>query len=188
MSLVGKAVVVTGAASGIGRATAVLLASQGASVVVAGRSALRGAEVVDQICSGGRHSSGSAIFHQVDVSKGLAEMQRLVHACHDTFGRLDGLFNNAGIVECSDAHGCGGGDDEGLSQLWGGADTMMQTNVLSCIWAVQAAVPLMRSGGVFVNNSSVAAGSSLGSGTTSPLCVSHPAQQLLSNTRLRLPC
>ena len=111
----------------------------------------------------------AAIFHQIDVSKGPGEMQRLMRACCDTFGKLDGLFNNAGIAEDSGAAD-GVADNAGLARLWAGAEAVMETNVLSCIWGVQAAAPLMAAGGAIVNNSSVAAGSSLGSGTTSPLC------------------
>ena len=88
----GKVVVVTGGASGIGRATALAFAREGASVVVADVDATGGAETVRQIQAGGN----DALFVRTDVSKS-ADWQYLTGTAIDRYGRIDVLFNNAGI-------------------------------------------------------------------------------------------
>ena len=86
----GKVVIVTGGSFGIGRATAIAFAAQGAKVVVA--DWIEDHETVDLIKSSG----GEAIFVLCDVSK-AAEVKRLVEKTISSFGRLDYAFNNAGI-------------------------------------------------------------------------------------------
>jgi NAD(P)-dependent dehydrogenase (short-subunit alcohol dehydrogenase family) len=88
----GKVVVVTGAGSGIGRAAAVLLAREGARVVVANRSPKKGEETVDRITSAG----GEARFLQTDVSR-EADCVRLIASTIEAYGKLDVLVNNAAI-------------------------------------------------------------------------------------------
>src|SRR5206468_2199984 len=88
----GKAAVITGAASGMGRATARLFAAEGARLVLADVDAERGVEVTAAITTEG----GSAVFQQVDVSRS-ADVHAMVHEAVLRFGRLDVLFNNAGI-------------------------------------------------------------------------------------------
>lgn len=87
----GKVVLVTGASSGIGRATAIAFASAGAYVVAASRRIAEGEETVSQILEAG----GEASFVKTDVSK-AAEVEALVNKTLDTYGRLDCAFNNAG--------------------------------------------------------------------------------------------
>ncbi|MGQ0550496.1 MAG: 3-hydroxybutyrate dehydrogenase [Armatimonadota bacterium] len=91
-SLTGKTAVVTGAASGIGRAIALALAREGASVCIADMDAGGGKRVADEIVRAG--GQGRAI--QVDVSK-TASVQRMVGDAAQAFGRLDILVNNAGL-------------------------------------------------------------------------------------------
>lgn len=88
----GKVALVTGATSGIGKATAIMFARNGAKTVVAGRNKVRGQEVVDQIASEG----GEAIFIEVDMQDQV-EIKQLIDETISTYGRLDFAFNNAGI-------------------------------------------------------------------------------------------
>lgn len=93
-SLEGARVVVTGAASGMGRATAHLFADEGARVVVADWNADGVEAVVNEITDA--HGSDSAVGIRVDVSS-PADRAALVQRCLDSFGGLDVLVNNAGI-------------------------------------------------------------------------------------------
>jgi len=92
MRIKGKTAVVTGAASGIGRAIAVLFAEEGARVAVADVNADGGRETVREIEGAG----GEAFFLKTDVSRG-AEVKALVQAAVDRWGRLDVMVNNAGV-------------------------------------------------------------------------------------------
>ena len=89
----GKVAVITGSASGMGRATALLFAREGAKVVVADWDA-GGQAVADQIAAEG----GAAIFVKIDVSK-PEDVEALVNKAVATFGRLDIMYNNAGIED-----------------------------------------------------------------------------------------
>lgn len=90
--LKGKVGVVTGGTSGIGRETAVVFATAGAKVVVAGRREPEGQETIGLI----RAAGGDGMFVKTDVSKG-AEVDALIQKTVEKFGRLDVAFNNAGI-------------------------------------------------------------------------------------------
>lgn len=88
--LEGKVVLITGAASGIGRATALLMASEGAAVALVDRSA-SGSEVAAAI----RESGGRALFLQADLA--VADAEAIVRETVEALGRLDVFFGNAGI-------------------------------------------------------------------------------------------
>lgn len=92
LSLEGKVALVTGGSSGIGRATALVFAREGAKVVVADVQTDGGDETVQRIEDAG----GEAIFVKTDVSK-AGEVMALVDSAVSTYGRLDCAFNNAGI-------------------------------------------------------------------------------------------
>jgi NAD(P)-dependent dehydrogenase (short-subunit alcohol dehydrogenase family) len=92
MRLAGKVAIITGAGAGIGRATALLFAKEGAKVVVADRDSERGAETISII----REDGGEATFIQADVSQ-AADAERMARATVETYGKLDILVNNAGI-------------------------------------------------------------------------------------------
>ena len=91
--LAGKTALVTGAGSGIGQASALRFAEEGANVVVADIVERSGRETVDRIEDAG----GDATFVGVDVSD-LASVERTVDAAVDTYGSLDFAHNNAGIL------------------------------------------------------------------------------------------
>ena len=92
MRLANKIALITGGTSGIGRTTAVLFAREGARVAITGRNEMRGLAVVEEIESAG----GTAIFVRSDV-RSAAECRQAVEQTLQTFGRLDILFNNAGV-------------------------------------------------------------------------------------------
>ncbi len=88
----GKVAIITGAASGMGRATARLFAAEGARLVLADVNVDGGEQVVSEI----KATGGDATFRRVDVSRG-AEVEAMVTTALDTYSGLDVLFNNAGI-------------------------------------------------------------------------------------------
>lgn len=89
-----KVAIVTGATSGIGRATALLFAAEGAKVVATGRRAEQGASLVEDI----RKAGGEATFVQADATK-IDDLARLVDTAVKTYGRIDILINNAGVLK-----------------------------------------------------------------------------------------
>ncbi len=93
MKLEGRVAVITGAASGIGRATAILFAAEGAAVLAADVQDDAGAQTVATI----RAAAGRAEFVHADVSRS-EDVRRMVRAAVEGFGRLDVLFNNAGVA------------------------------------------------------------------------------------------
>lgn len=146
MNFKGKIVLITGAGGGIGRATALLFAQNGAKVVA---NALKpdkkqsGVVTVDMICEAG----GEAIFIEGDVSK-PESAQAIVEKAVETFGRLDILVNNAGIV-------IPGNLDSTSEQDF---DLTMQVNVKGTFLVSKYTVAQMKKqgGGVIVNIGSVA--------------------------------
>jgi NAD(P)-dependent dehydrogenase (short-subunit alcohol dehydrogenase family) len=93
MRLANKVAVITGAASGMGRATALLFAREGAAVLVADVNERGGEETVTTISAAG----GAAAFVRADVSAS-EDVRAMVQAALDRFGALDVLYNNAGIA------------------------------------------------------------------------------------------
>ncbi|EON70488.1 SDR family NAD(P)-dependent oxidoreductase [Lysinibacillus sphaericus] len=86
--------VVTGAGSGIGRATSIKFAENGYKVVLVDFNELTGLETLELI----RHNGGEGLFVKADVSK-VEDVQNYVKQAVDTYGRIDVLFNNAGIIQ-----------------------------------------------------------------------------------------
>ncbi|WP_094605033.1 A-factor type gamma-butyrolactone 1'-reductase (1S-forming) [Sporomusa silvacetica DSM 10669] len=91
LDFTGKVVLITGGRSGIGQATAVAFARQGAKVVIAGRSN------ADETLARIKDAGGEAIFVQGDVSI-AADVQRFVNTTVEKYGRLDVAFNNSGLL------------------------------------------------------------------------------------------
>ncbi len=92
MKLDGRVALITGGTSGIGRATAALFAKEGAAVALTGRSRERGEEVAQDILRAG----GRALFIRADV-RVADDCRRVVEDTLERFGRIDVLFNNAGV-------------------------------------------------------------------------------------------
>jgi NAD(P)-dependent dehydrogenase (short-subunit alcohol dehydrogenase family) len=140
----GKIALVTGGGSGIGRATALAFAREGAKVVIANRNVQRGEETISMI----RDAGGTASFRRTDVSV-AAEIEALVGYTMTTYGRLDLAFNNAGIE----------GDVKPLAdQTESNFDAVMDINVKGIWLSMKYEIPRMleQGGGAIVNSSSVA--------------------------------
>jgi len=103
MKLIDKVALITGGNSGIGKATAILFAKEGARVCLTGRNETRCKKVIEEINEGG----GQAIYIIADV-RSSDECQKTVETTMKAFGQLDILFNNAGVyfpnnaVDCSE--------------------------------------------------------------------------------------
>jgi NAD(P)-dependent dehydrogenase (short-subunit alcohol dehydrogenase family) len=140
-SLTGKCALVTGGASGIGRATALLFAREGAAVSVVDLDKASGQAVAQTIVDEG----GRAIFVHCDVSQ-AADCQRAVQETVDRLGGLDILFNNAGIIRRATVI-------DTTEEEW---DRVMAVNVKSIFLLSKYAVPVMEKagGGVIINTAS----------------------------------
>ncbi len=142
-ALQGKTALVTGASSGIGEATALALAAEGAKVAVAARRVERLETLTKRI----KDSGGEALALACDVAD-EAQVSRAVQAVYETWGRLDILVNNAGIAVLGPILGAD-------TSEWRRA---FDVNVLGLMYAAHAALPLMKeqNGGHIVNISSTA--------------------------------
>ncbi len=140
----GKVALVTGGNAGIGRATALEFARNGAKVVISGRREKEGNEVVAEIKAAG----GEAIFFKTDVSK-ENEVKALIDQTLATFGRLDFAFNNAGVEQNLTPL------PEQTEETY---DQIMDINVKGVWLSLKHQIPAMlkTGGGAIVNNSSVA--------------------------------
>jgi NAD(P)-dependent dehydrogenase (short-subunit alcohol dehydrogenase family) len=141
MRLAGKVALITGGTSGIGRASAVLFAQEGAKVAIVGRDELRGQEVVAEI----HRAGGTALFLRCDV-RIPEECRRAVNKTVEAFRRLDILFNNAGVfyphtvIECTE-------------EEW---DLTVDISLKGTYLMFKYALPVMiaQGGGAIVNNAS----------------------------------
>ena len=143
--LSGKTAIVTGSTSGIGRATALVFAQEGANVVVNGRRTGLGEQVVAEI----RDQGGSATYIPADV--GVADdLKAMVRAAVDTYGRLDILVNNA----ISAVMGSFGSVVDMTEEGW---DVMLRSSLTAIFLGCKFAIPEMikAGGGAIINMSSV---------------------------------
>jgi NAD(P)-dependent dehydrogenase (short-subunit alcohol dehydrogenase family) len=139
--LEGKVCIVTGAGSGIGRASALLFAAEGARVVAADVDEASAADTARDI-------GGDAVAHRVDVADETGT-QALAAAVVERFGRVDVLFNNAGISGVGDI-------EETTLELW---EQVMRVNVRGVFLMSRAVAPVMiaQKSGSIVNMSSAIA-------------------------------
>ncbi len=141
MRLANKVALITGGTSGIGQATAILFANEGAKIAITGRDEKRGHAVTEQILENGGH----AIFIRADVRK-PDECSRAIDETLRAFGHLDVLFNNAGIFYPHSALEC-------TEEEW---DLQIDINLKGTFLMSKFALPgmIQQGGGVIINNSS----------------------------------
>ena len=140
----GKIALVTGGTSGIGKASAIAFAREGAIVVAAGLNVERGEETVRVI----EEAGGEAVFVRADVSR-VAEVEAMVKKTVATYGRLDYACNNAGVIEIP-----GVPIHEHDEEVWDRTIAINLTGVWLCM---KSEIPQMlkQGGGAIVNISSV---------------------------------
>jgi len=143
LKLNGKVAIVTGAASGIGRASAIAFAREGARVLVADRSHSGAEETARCISADGFETEAI----EVDVSS-EADVQRMVNKAVARWGRIDVLFNNAGVLLVKSV-------EQMTEAEW---DHVLGVNVKGAFFAVKHVVPHMRrtGGGSILNTGSIA--------------------------------
>jgi NAD(P)-dependent dehydrogenase (short-subunit alcohol dehydrogenase family) len=143
INFTGKVAIVIGGTSGIGKATAIGYAQQGAKVVVAGRRAIEGAEIVKII----KEAGGEAFFIETDVTK-ESDIKAAINKTVEVFGRLDIAFNNAGTF----------GENPVLSEQPDAEyDRIMNVNVKG-VWLsmkYEISQMLKQGGGTIINTSSI---------------------------------
>lgn len=142
-NITGKTVVITGASSGLGEATARYLSERGAIVVLGARRKER----IDALAAEINGKGGEALAVATDVSD-AAQVQRLVDAAVKKFGRVDVMLNNAGLMPHSPL-------ERRKIPDW---DRMIDVNLKGVLYGIAAALPQMQrqKSGHFINVSSVA--------------------------------
>jgi len=168
-NITGKVIVITGASSGLGEASARLLSSQGARVVLGARRKDRIQALADELTRGG----GKAIAVTTDVTD-RDQVKKLADAAAQTYGRIDVMINNAGLMP-----------QALLEQLqideW---DRMIDVNIKGVLYGIAAALPYMKEqkAGHFINVSSVA-GHKVGPGFAVYAATKHAVRALSEGLR-----
>jgi NADP-dependent 3-hydroxy acid dehydrogenase YdfG len=168
----GKVVVITGASSGLGEATARLLSAQGARVVLGARRVERIQALADKLTSSG----GKALAVATDVTD-RAQVKALVDAAVQTYGRIDVMINNAGLMPHSP-----------LERLkiddW---DQMIDVNIKGVLYGIAAALPYMQQqkAGHIINVSSVA-GHKIRAGGVVYAATKHAVRALSEGLRMEV--
>lgn len=141
----GKSIVLVGGTSGIGRATAKLLAKEGANLIFAGRSADKGKAIEEEI----RKEGGKALFIKTDATN-FDDLKALSDAAMEKNGKIDVLINNAGIL-----HEYNMVDMDPVKDF----DDIFNTNVKSYFMMIKYVLPhMLKAGkGSIINTASVAA-------------------------------
>jgi NADP-dependent 3-hydroxy acid dehydrogenase YdfG len=171
-NIAGKVVVITGASSGLGAATAQFLSTQGASVVLGARRTDRIQALADELAANG----GKAVALTTDVTV-YDQVKRLVEVAVRTFGRIDVIINNAGLMPSSP-----------LERLkiddW---NRMIDVNIKGVLYGIAAALPYMKEqkAGHIINVSSVA-GHKIRAGAAVYAATKHAVRALSEGLRLEV--
>lgn len=180
MQLAGKVSIITGGASGIGRATALLFAREGAAVVVADVNQDAGQRVSEEIA----RSGGRSFFHVTDVTR-AADCRLLVERAIGEFSRIDILFNNAGTIRRATVLDLR--EDE-----W---DRVMAVNVKSIYLLSRETIPHMEKQGAGSIINTASGWGLAGGGKAAVYCASKGAVVLLTKAmaidhgpRIRVNC
>ena len=138
----GKVIAITGASSGIGEATARLLARRGAHVVLGARRTQKLEALVAEIAAAG----GSARYRKLDVAR-REDVEAFIGFAQESFGRVDVIINNAGVMPLSRL-------EELKVDEW---DRMIDVNIRGVLHGIAAGLPLMKrqGSGQFINLSSI---------------------------------
>lgn len=141
--ITGKVVIITGASSGLGEATARRLSERGAKLVLAARREERLVKLTEELKANG----GEAIWQTTDVTD-RKQVEALAKTARDTFGRIDVLVNNAGLMPLAPL-------DALKVDEW---DQMVDVNIKGVMYGIAAVLPTMREqhSGHVINLSSVA--------------------------------
>ncbi|MBU1332130.1 MAG: SDR family oxidoreductase [Gammaproteobacteria bacterium] len=142
-NIAGKVVVITGASSGLGEATARHLSGLGAKVVLGARRKERLDSLVSELTAAG----GQAVAYATDVTD-ASQVNALIQGALDSFGRVDVLINNAGLMAIAPM-------SETKVEEW---DRMIDINIKGLLYGVAAALPVFQrqNSGHFINIASVA--------------------------------
>ena len=143
MRLADKVALITGAASGIGKETALLFAHEGAKIVAVDMNDSDGEKTVSEVKSAG----GDAIYVNADVSKS-ADCENMIKATEKKYGKLNVLFNNAGIMDSRDDN-----SQATEEEVW---DLTMAINLKGVFLGCKFGIPAMQraSGGSIINTAS----------------------------------
>ncbi len=146
MQLENKVAVITGAANGIGRESALLFAREGAKIIVADLNQEQGEQTVRDIIELG----GQAQFVRVDVSKAV-DCKKMINAALDHYSALHILFNNAGIMHAND-----GNTESTSEEIW---DLTMNINLKGVFLGCKFGIPAIKQsgGGSIINTASFVA-------------------------------
>ncbi|MBX2829679.1 MAG: SDR family oxidoreductase [Rhodospirillales bacterium] len=139
-----KTIIITGASSGIGEASAKLLAQRGAKVVLGARRTER----LDQIATEIEAAGGTVMTRAVDVTDGES-VEALVYHAHNMFGRVDAIFNNAGVMPLAPM-------SELKTDEW---DNMINVNIRGVLNGIAAILPIFKEqgSGHVINTASIGA-------------------------------
>lgn len=139
-----KVAIVTGAASGNGKAIAVLFANEGAKVILADINGIEVRKIADTL----QQNQSDVIPVEVDVTR-EDDVQRMINSALERFGRIDILVNNAGVFDELLPAG------EVSDEIW---DRVISTNLTAPMRGIRAVIPVFKKqgGGVIVNTASIA--------------------------------